>query len=139
MLSLLRGLKPELTAEGKDSEAIEDAIGIMFSSVVRAHCRRQDLTTALAEVEEMELAGGEVGADIFSYLLDACAIARPPLLREVETVWAKIEVSATVKGGRASICFGREVVVCTSRVDLNSCRSFRLSIALFPQSLLLRR
>ncbi len=118
MLSLLKGLKPELAAEGNDSKAMEDAIGIMFSSVVRAHCRRQDLSSALAEVAEMESAGGEVGADIFSFLLDACAIARPPLLREVEAVWAQIEVSATVTGGRTSLCFGREAFVCNSRVDL---------------------
>lgn len=42
----------------------------------------------------MEAAGGEPSSEIFLYLLDACAIARPPLLRELETVWARIEVGA---------------------------------------------
>ena len=111
MLSLLRGLKPGLTAGGHDADAIEDAIAIMFSTVVRAHCRRQDLTSALAEVSEMEAAGGEVGAEIFSCLLDACAIPRPPLLREVETVWSLVEVSATVPGRPASIFSLRGEVV----------------------------
>lgn len=76
------------------SQEREDAVGIMFSSLVRAHCRRQDVTSALAEVAAMEAAGGEPSPEIFLCLLDACAIARPPLLRELETVWARIEVSA---------------------------------------------
>lgn len=79
---------------GASSQTTEDAVGIMFSSLVRAHCRRQDVTSALAEVAEMEAAGGEPSSEIFLYLLDACAIARPPLLRELETVWARIEVGA---------------------------------------------
>lgn len=95
LLSLLKGSKPELAVGGAaGSQTREDAIGIMFSSLVRAHCRRQDVTSALAEVAEMEAAGGEPSSEIFSYLLDACAIARPPLLQELETVWARIEASA---------------------------------------------
>lgn len=79
---------------GADSQTTEDAVDVMFSGVVRALCRRQDVTSALAEVAEMEAAGGEPGPDIFLQLLHACAIARPPSLRELETVWARIEVSA---------------------------------------------
>lgn len=94
LLSLLKGSKPELAVGGSSSQTTEEAIGLLFSSVVRAHCRRQDVTSALAEVAEMEAAGGKPSPEVFLYLLDACAIARPPLLRELETVWARIEVSA---------------------------------------------
>lgn len=94
LLSLLKGSKPELTVGGSGSQTTEDAVGITFSGLIRAHCRRQDVTSALTEVAEMEAAGGEPSSEILLYLLDACAIARPPLLRELETVWARIEVSA---------------------------------------------
>lgn len=94
LLSLLKGSKPGLAVGGAGSETTEHATGILFSRLVRAHCRRQDVTSALAEVAEMEAAGGEPSPEMFSYLLDACAIARPPLLREMEAVWARVEVSA---------------------------------------------
>lgn len=94
ILSLLKGSKPGLATGGDGSKTKEDQIGIVFSRVVRAHCRRQDVSSALAEVVEMEASGREAGAEVFSDLLEACAIARPPLLREVETVWAQIEVRA---------------------------------------------
>eukprot|EP00752_Nemacystus_decipiens_P011279 g10023.t1 len=91
LLSLLKGSKPELTVGEAGSQTTEDAVGIMFSSLVRAHCRRQDVTSALTEVEDMVAAGGRPSSEIFFCLLDACAIARPPLLRELEAVWARIE------------------------------------------------
>ncbi|CAN0164076.1 unnamed protein product, partial [Ectocarpus sp. 8 AP-2014] len=92
VLSLLKGSKPGLTAV--------DPIGIMFSRLVRAHCRRQDVTSALAEVAEMEATGREVDVEVYSDLLHGCAIARPPLLVEVEAVWAHIqERGLTTRGG----------------------------------------
>ncbi|CAM9327755.1 unnamed protein product [Ectocarpus sp. 12 AP-2014] len=92
VLSLLKGSKPGLTAL--------DPVGIMFSRLVLAHCRRQDVTSALAEVAEMEATGREVDVEVYSDLLRGCAIARPPLLVQVEAVWAHIqERGLTTRGG----------------------------------------
>lgn len=107
VLSLLKGSKPGLTAV--------DPIGIMFSRLVRAHCRRQDVTSALAEVAEMEATGREVDVEVYSDLLHGCAIARPPLLGEVEAVWAHIQVKAVPVHARVSQ--GALVRIATSRAD----------------------
>eukprot|EP00903_Cladosiphon_okamuranus_P007042 g6846.t1 len=115
LLSLLKGSKPELTVGGSDSHTTQDAVGIMFSSLVRAHCRRQDVTSALAEVAEMEAAGGEPSSEIFLCLLDACAIARPPLLQELETVWARVEE----QGLAATLGVGQDLFIARMAAHAN--------------------
>lgn len=106
VLSLLKSATPRplTTADasdgGNDSGAAEDAIDVLFSCVVRAHCRRQDVSGALAEVAEMDGAPGRppVDAKVFLSLLKACAAPRPPLSREAEAVWAQAEVSGSRVG-----------------------------------------
>lgn len=107
VLGLLKSATPRplITADAPggddDSGAAEDAIDVMFSCVVRARCRRQDVTGALAEVAEMDETPGRppVGAKVFKSLLEACAIPRPPLSREAEAVWVHAKV-------RGIICVG---------------------------------
>lgn len=94
VLSLLQRATTSLaTASG--GPATEDSVGVMFRSLIVAHCRRRDVPGALAEVGEMDKkTDGGRGADakVFLLLLEACVIPRPPLLEEAEHVWAQIEV-----------------------------------------------
>ena len=79
-----------------DSNSViaKDAIDVMFYCVIRTRCRRQDITGALAEIAEMDGTPGRppVDAKVFLSLLEACAVARPPLLLEVEAVWVHAKV-----------------------------------------------
>ncbi|CAM9989759.1 unnamed protein product [Scytosiphon promiscuus] len=100
LLSLLEGPTPPLAAGADGPPSVDDPISILFSELIGAHCRRRDLASALSEVAGMEATGREAGASVFLDLLKACAIARPPLLREAEDVWAAIEERGlTTKGG----------------------------------------
>ena len=92
-------------ADGVDDRGrAEEAIGVMFSCVIRARCRRQDVTGALVEVAEMDgVAGcGPADANVFLSLLEACAVPRPPLSREADAVWAQAEVRGGWVGGWVS-------------------------------------